>query len=254
MTPAKCAEGLAPRGRPSPWPGYEYLRGYSVPALAFASGHVLALHVFPENDFAPYRTIHHRTPDGDWAIYVDGVRLDTACPRYFGAATEFVDFASIDVEWSGDTDLLVRMEEPPLEWRLSLAEPPLLRLANAFDPLLPAGAWRWQALRRLRERFARRVLRLGRIELGQSAPSGQAGMMMPRRIYLVRSSTARLDGRTLGLPVRDEGLAIGSWRLPARPFLAFGDVFFAIEDADEYRRIIDEIERDPVAARVRFGC
>ncbi len=51
-----------------------------------AFGHVLALRVFPENDFAPYRSIWHRTPDGTWSIYVDGPRVDTACPRYFGAA------------------------------------------------------------------------------------------------------------------------------------------------------------------------
>jgi len=254
MSPAKRAEGLAPRGRPSPWPGYECLRGYSVPAVALASGHVLALHVFPENEFAPYRTVHHRTPDGDWAIYVDGVRIDTACPRYFGAAAEFVDFATIDVEWSGATELIVRMDEPPLEWRLSLVETPVLRVVNALDGLVPERTWRWSAFRHMRERFGRSVLGLGHVEMAQTAPSGQAGVMMPRRIYLVRSSTARLDGRALGEPVRGEQLAIGSWRLPARGFLAFGNVFFALEDADEYRRIIDEIERDPVMARVRFGC
>jgi hypothetical protein len=32
---------------------------------------VLALRVFPDNDFAPYRTIWHRDPGGRWAIYAD---------------------------------------------------------------------------------------------------------------------------------------------------------------------------------------
>jgi len=43
----------ARRGEP-PWLGYEYVRGWGVFALPFNSGHVLALRVFPENDFSPY--------------------------------------------------------------------------------------------------------------------------------------------------------------------------------------------------------
>ena len=43
----------ARRGDP-PWPDYEYVRGWGVFALPFDSGHVLALRVFPENDFSPY--------------------------------------------------------------------------------------------------------------------------------------------------------------------------------------------------------
>ena len=44
----------------APWPGHEYVKGWGAFALPFDSGHVLALRVFPENDFAPYRTIWHR--------------------------------------------------------------------------------------------------------------------------------------------------------------------------------------------------
>ena len=33
-------------------------------ALPFDSGHVLALRVFPENDFGPCRTVWHRDPSG----------------------------------------------------------------------------------------------------------------------------------------------------------------------------------------------
>jgi hypothetical protein len=55
------------RGEP-PWPGYEYVKGWGVFGLPFDSGHVLALRVFPENDFAPYRTLWHRDPVGRWSI------------------------------------------------------------------------------------------------------------------------------------------------------------------------------------------
>lgn len=79
-------QAIEPRVAHSPVSGYEYVRGYGVYALPFDSGHVLALRVFPENDFAPYSTIWHRTPEGDWSIYADSPRLDIACPRYYSAA------------------------------------------------------------------------------------------------------------------------------------------------------------------------
>ena len=69
----------ARRGKP-PWPDHEYVKGWGVFGLSLDSGHVLALRVFPENDFSPYRTVWHRDPSGRWSIYVDGPRLDTACP------------------------------------------------------------------------------------------------------------------------------------------------------------------------------
>ncbi len=73
----------------APWPGHEYVNGWGVFGLPFDSGHALALRVFPDNDFAPYRTLWHRDPNGGWSIYVDGPRLDTACPRYYGAACDY---------------------------------------------------------------------------------------------------------------------------------------------------------------------
>ena len=39
----------------APWPNHEYVKGWGVFGLPFDSGHVLALRVFPENDFSPYR-------------------------------------------------------------------------------------------------------------------------------------------------------------------------------------------------------
>jgi hypothetical protein len=59
---------------PSPWNGLEHVRGWGVFGAPFSSGHVLALRVFPQNDFAPYRTLWHRTPEGD--DYVAMVRAD----------------------------------------------------------------------------------------------------------------------------------------------------------------------------------
>ena len=41
--------------------------------LPFASGHVLALRVWPEVSFAdPYLAVWHRAPAGRWTIWSDG--------------------------------------------------------------------------------------------------------------------------------------------------------------------------------------
>jgi hypothetical protein len=79
-------EHLMPSVEPSPWRGHEHVRGYGVFGLPLSSGHTLALRVFPINDFAPYVTVWHQTPDGAWSIYYQAPRPDIACPRYYGPA------------------------------------------------------------------------------------------------------------------------------------------------------------------------
>jgi hypothetical protein len=70
-----------------PSPDVEYVKGWGCSGgLPFESGHLLALRVFPHSSFGPYRTGWHRDPDGCWSIHVDGPQVDTACPRYYGAA------------------------------------------------------------------------------------------------------------------------------------------------------------------------
>ena len=88
---------IQPRARRSPVPGYEHQQGWGLLAFPFDSGHVLALRVSPQNDFAPFTSIWHRTPVGVWSIYVDGPRLDTACPRYWSAATDHDQLTEISV-------------------------------------------------------------------------------------------------------------------------------------------------------------
>ncbi len=114
----------------APWPGHEYVKGWGVFGLPFDSGHVLALHVFPENDFSPYRTVWHRDPGGRWSIHVDGPRLDTACPRYYGPACTFTGYARIGLTWSGPATLRVTMDSPALEWTLTATSTRLLDLLN----------------------------------------------------------------------------------------------------------------------------
>lgn len=233
---------LEPRVEPSPVPGYEHVRGYGVYGLPFDSGHVLALRVFPENDFAPYRTVWHRTPDGRWAIYVDGPRLDTACPRYYGPAAERVAFADIEVTWTGPMELRVRLDEPELEATVRLAAPPRARLLNAVGARLPLSAWRRPAVARLLARVADAAFGVGDVTLVGTTPSGHRAVLMPRRMYPIVSASATLDGEDLGRHVRSgTPPTIGGVALPARPMLAVGEAYFEIRDLAEYERTRSEL-------------
>jgi hypothetical protein len=226
----------ARRGEP-PWPGYEYVKGWGVFGLPFSSGHVLALRVFPENDFSPYRTLWHRDPEGRWSIYVDGARLDTACPRYYGPACSHVGHARIDVEWFGPMWLRVTMDEPRLQWTVEATETRTLRVLNAMSPRLPMWTWRSGPLVRARELLARSLLGLGDIGLSGTMPSGHAGTLMPGRMYFIDETTAILDGEDLGHAARvSPNPHIGEVALPARGVLAIGQGAWEILDHEEYAR------------------
>src|SRR5262249_5909825 len=130
MTLASELQALRPLVQRSPLSGYEYVKGFGIFGLPFDSGHVLALRVFPENDFGPYITIWHRPPAGAWSIFVDGPRLDTACPRYYGAATRHVQFSKITLQWTEAAALSIRVDDPELDWSVSMAAPLHFRLMN----------------------------------------------------------------------------------------------------------------------------
>lgn len=229
---------IAVRGR-SHWTGYEYVRGWGVFALPFDSGHVLALRVFPEGDFSPYRTVWHRDPDGRWSIHVDGPRLETACPRYYGPACVHTGFARIDVAWTGPMSLRVRMDRPALGWTLTAREPLALRAINAVGRRLPAWTWRPRPLLRARESVAG-LLGMGDLELSGTMPSGHRGILMPKRMYTIDEAGATLDGLDLGRPARlDACPRIGGVTLPARGVLAVGEAHWRIRDVVEYRRSRD---------------
>jgi len=232
----------ARRGDP-PWPGYEYVKGWGVMGLPFDSGHVLALRVFPENDFSPYRTIWHRDPEGRWSIYVDGPRLDTACPRYYGPACTHTGHTRIDVEWTGPASLRVTMDAPRLEWTLTARETPLLRVLNAMSPRLPGWTWQSGRLVRARELLARRMLGMGDIRLSGTMPSGHVGILMPEQMYFIDVTTAVLNGEDLGQTAQvSPNPHIGQVPLPARGVLAVGQAAWAILDNDEYTRARMETE------------
>jgi hypothetical protein len=220
----------------APREGREYVNGWGIFALPFESGDILALRVFPQNDFSPYVSVWHRDPGGRWAIHVDGARLDTACPRYFSPACAYTGLTTISVAWTGPNSLHIQMSDPSLDWTVTARSTRVLAFFNAVSARLPAASWRPRALVRAREIMAA-WLGLGQIQLAGVMPSGHAGQLMPERMYVVDRSAACLGGRDLGRPVRlPASPVIGDFRLPARGVLVKGGAVWEIQDPAEYAR------------------
>jgi hypothetical protein len=246
-SPATLTTAIEPDMGDAPWPGHEYVRGWGVFGLPFDSGHVLALRVFPQSSFGPYRTLWHRSPGGSWSIYADAKHVEHACPRYYGAACEHVGPARIDLEWTGPRTLRITMADPSLDWTVTTARSPMLGLLNPLSALMPLSSWRPPALVRAREMLAQ-ALRMGRLQMSGVMPSGHSGLLMPQRMYLVNRSGAVLDGVDLGRPTRlRQNPTIGGVPLPARGVLAIGRAMWPISDPDEFdsarRQARDSCER-----------
>lgn len=233
-TPADLASAITGDLGEAPWPHHEYVRGWGVFGLPFDSGHVLALRVFPQGSFGPYRTIWHRDPDGHWSIYADAPRVELACPRYYGSACEYVGAARIELQWTGPRTLHVTMDQPALEWTVTATRSPLMGVLNPLSAVMPLSSWRPPTLVRARERLAQ-ALGMGRLRMSGVMPSGHTGLLMPERMYLVNESSAVLDGVDLGRPTRlSETPEIGGVPLPARGVLAIGQAMWPVRDPDEF--------------------
>ena len=218
------------------WPGYEYVRGWGVFGLPFDSGHVLGLRVFPQNPFAPYATVWHRDPTGRWSIFVDGPRLDIACPRYYGDACDHVAHARITLTWTEPSTLRVTLDEPQLEWTVTASQTSALRFLNAAGGAMPLWTWRPGRLLAVRESLAR-GLGMGRLQLAGEMPSGHHGILMPQRMFYIDESRALLDGLDLGSPARlSVNPDLGGVSLPVRGVLAIGQAMWQITDRNEYER------------------
>jgi hypothetical protein len=236
---SRLSDIAAVRGQ-APWPNHEYVKGWGVFGLPFDSGHVLALRVFPENDFGPYRTLWHREPKGSWSIYVDGPRLDTACPRYFGAACDYTGYGRIELTWTGPATVRVTMDDPALDWTLTARSTRLLDFLNAISATLPVRTWRPRSLVRARERLAS-AMGMGHLQLSGVMPSGHTGTLMPQRMYFIDEARAVFDGVDLGRPARvRDNPRIGDTPLPARGVLGIGQAVMEILDPVEYERTRSE--------------
>ncbi|CAN5652347.1 hypothetical protein BH23CHL2_BH23CHL2_30560 [soil metagenome] len=235
---------IQPQMRDSPWAGHEHYHGYGVMVMPFSSGHLLGLRVFPDTDFGPYRSVWHRTPGGDWSIFNDGHSLDTTCPRWWGPVLKHASLTGIDVTWTGPSVLRVTMEEPQLEWTMSISASLPLRAINKLSAKLPSWTWKVSPLVSARESMAKRLLGMGDLRFTFPAPNGSSATVMCEQIYFIESSEAILEGQSLGHPVRlPANPTIGDVALPTRPSFFVGKAYARIDDPDEYRQTREEVSR-----------
>jgi hypothetical protein len=227
-------------GNGNRWPGFEQLTGWAILALPFSTGDILGVRDFPFSDFAPYHSVWHRDPAGDWSVYVDGPSLEIGCPRWWGPGLRTARLATISIDWTGPRSVRIAMAEPALEWSVAFSERATEALMNRMGGLMPPATWRPRSLRAMRELMAHRVLDLGRIQLDGPLPTGNQAVLMPDLVYGVESSEAVLRGVDLGPATRAPSEPrVGDFPFPVRGALAIGDFRARIADEQEHRALAE---------------
>jgi hypothetical protein len=194
--------------------------GYSVVGLPFASAHVLALRRFPSSSLGPgYTSVWHRDPSGRWTFY-STVAPELSCARYFGGQIDRNIVAPIRIEWESASRFRVTIGAV-LDWQVTLASSLTTRALNLIAAAIPEGSWQSAPLLRLLGRTANAALGTGRLNLTGAAPNGQRFIANPRRLWLIASSRAVVDGRDLGPVGRlPEQAVLGDFRIPQRGLFA----------------------------------
>ena len=177
-------------------------------------------------------------------MFVDGLSHDTACPRYYGNAVSYVQTAKITLTWISTNKLHIEMDHPKLDWEVVMKTSPLANAMNTISKNLPEYIWRMPVALRAFEKIGNLLFDLGEIDLSGHFPNGHFGILMPRQMFLISSSTALMNGVNLGKPVRSiENPMIGKLRLPARPIFAIGGYYFKIPDQEVYEQTVAEMQQ-----------
>ena len=206
----------------------ERFAGYGVLGVPFTSGHLLAMRRFPASSLGEsYTSVWHRNPQGRWTIYTS-VAPQLACPRYFGSAIDETGVREIEISWTSPRDFTLSIEEDPaLEWHLSLGQTPATRLINAVVGVLPDALWRKEAALKAMGKAGGLMLRAGRLPLAGQVPNGQRFFLIPKHMWMVQTSTARMANQDLGsvgpLAVQTR---LGDFWIPQRGLFVTGYAFF----------------------------
>ncbi len=179
--------------------GGDRFSGYGVIGLPFSSGHVLALRrIEASSAGAAYTSVWHRDPNGRWAFH-QNVPPEQSCPRYFGAAITENTMGPIRIEWTDNRRFCVTVEAPgQIVWDVRLAPTPATRLMNAAAGAMPSS-WRGRrSVLSTMETAARWILGTGPMNLTGCTPNGQAFAGIPRRIWCIAESRARIRGVDAG--------------------------------------------------------
>jgi hypothetical protein len=210
----------APRGR-------EQMVGLGVIGLPFASGDVLALRRFPASSVGPgYDSVWHRPPGGQWTIYTS-IAPERSCPRYIGQGVTHTVQAGIEMEWTSERDLTVRVPEAQFVWEMRIENTLVTWLMNVLLAVMPERLLRSRRVLSLMSRLSTVLLSAGRLRLIGRMPGRLRFQAVPRKVWMISSSRATIGGRALGpLGPLPEQIALADFAIPQRGVVLLGDVTF----------------------------
>jgi hypothetical protein len=174
--------------------------GYGVMGLPFLSGHILTLRRFPASSIGyGYSSVWHRDPSGRWTFWSD-VAPEHSCARFFGRGIHRALQSPIRIQWTGANALSVVVDEAGMEWHMALAASPVTIVLNAAARILPARVWHEPRTLHIVGAVASRLLGTGRLTLTGRAPNGDIFHAIPRAVWRVATSRARVGSVDVGLP------------------------------------------------------
>ena len=190
--------------------------GYAIIGLSFQSGHILALRGFSASSIGPgYTSVWHRDPSGSWTFY-STVAPDLSCARYFGGQVERNVVTPIDIAWADSMRFRVAVGNL-IEWHVALGTSAATWLLNTVARAIPELAWQSPAVLRLMGDAAKVTLGTGRMNFTGLTPNGHRFIGNPRRVWLIESSHALVQGVSVGPlgPLADQA-SLGDLLLPQR--------------------------------------
>lgn len=206
----------------------ERFAGYGVMGVPFSSGHVLALRHFAASSVGPgYTSVWIRDPAGVWTMH-STTDPGASCARYFGSALGSASTGGVSLRWRDGYSFSVDVGDGvDLSWDLTLAATPVTRFVSAVCGAVPERLWRSRAFLRAMGAVAGPLLGAGRLGLTGRVPNGQSFGARPRRIWLVRESTAQLQGQNLGqvAPLSSQD-RLGDFWIPQRGIFLIGSSVF----------------------------
>jgi hypothetical protein len=194
--------------------------GYAIMGVPFQSGHLLALRRFSASSIGPaYTAVWHRDPSGRWTFY-STVAPDLSCARYFGGQVERNVVVPIEIAWADSTRFRVVVGDA-MEWHVALSTSFATWTLNAIARTIPERAWQMPAVLRLMGVAAKVTLNTGPLNLTGHTPNGHRFVANPRRLWLIESSYAIVDGVSVG-PVGPLAIqaSLGDLLLPQRGVFA----------------------------------
>lgn len=204
----------------------ERFDGYGVMGLPFRSGHYLALRNFSASSIGEgYLSVWHRAPDGVWTFYSsNSPRM--SCARYFAGPGDDSHTSDISVDWTGEHELHVRVDDT-IDWTVTLSRTPATMLMNAMASVMPKPLWHHESVLALMGRMAGPILRAGKVRLTGEAVSDFTFVTNPRLLWRVTGSRVTVNAEDIGPvgPVSPQA-QVGGFYLPQRGMFAVGQAYF----------------------------